>query len=335
MLKKSLLLAALLLFSVALIISGCAGMDQSSKAANGNQSDATDNGSPGNVSENETEPDEDSNQESDESEQSEVISLVEEFGTRLHNVSMLAPHDILSKEMQENYGDLVSPELLNRWLASPQDVPGRLTSSPWPDRIEIQTATKVSDTKYDVEGVIIEVTSVEKLQGGAAAKRPVHLTVEKTDSHWMITDVTLGNYEQEQQPRSITYQNTEYGFNFSLPQSWEGYTIITGTWEGYAFNDSGEKKLTETGTVISIRHPLWTSENPRQDIPIMIFTLDQWNAMQKQKFHIGAAPVGPGEIGRNNTYVFAIPARYNYAFPEGYEEVEQILQNNPLQPVNP
>jgi hypothetical protein len=36
------------------------------------------------------------------------------------------------------------------------------------------------------------------------------------------------------------------------------------------------------------------------------------------------------EFGRNSRYVFALPARYNFAFPKGYEEVEDILNGNPL-----
>jgi hypothetical protein len=63
----------------------------------------------------------------------------------------------------------------------------------------------------------------------------------------------------------------------------------------------------------------------------MIFTLSQWKAMQQEEFHIGAAPFGPRELGRNSRYVFALPARYNYAFPAGYEEVEEILKGYPLQ----
>jgi hypothetical protein len=127
---------------------------------------------------------------------------------------------------------------------------------------------------------------------------------------------------------SILYKNTQYGFNFKLPKSWEGFSIISGNWEG---NDVASGKVTEKGPLISIRHPQWTSKDPRQDIPIMIFTLDQWNLIQKGQFHIGAAPIGPSELGRNKTYVFALPARYNYAFPTGYEEVEDILKNHPLQ----
>lgn len=126
---------------------------------------------------------------------------------------------------------------------------------------------------------------------------------------------------------SIMYKNTQYGFNFTLPAGWKGYSIITGNWEGYEVKSG---KITENGPLISIRHPQWTSQNVRQDIPIMVFTIDQWNLLQKEAFHIGAAPMGPSELGRNNSYVFALPARYNYAFPTGFEEVEKILENHPL-----
>lgn len=70
-----------------------------------------------------------------------------------------------------------------------------------------------------------------------------------------------------------------------------------------------------------------------QDIPIMILTIAQWDALQAGNFHIGSAPLGPKELNRNDKYVFALPARYNFAFPQGYEEVENILNNNPLKPM--
>ena len=84
--------------------------------------------------------------------------------------------------------------------------------------------------------------------------------------------------------------------------------------------------------MLSIRHPLWTATVKRQDIPILIYTLAQWNSLSKEEFNMGAAPIPPSELGRNAAYVFALPARYNYAFPTGYQEVEQILQSNPLHP---
>jgi hypothetical protein len=131
---------------------------------------------------------------------------------------------------------------------------------------------------------------------------------------------------------SIVYENTKYGFSFSLPESWKGYTIVTDEWKGLALEDPKGEKTVETGPIIYIRHPLWTSENQRQDIPIMVFTITQWDSLQQDKFHIGAAPIGPSELGRNSRYVFALPARYNFAFPTGYEEVETILNSKPLQP---
>jgi len=126
---------------------------------------------------------------------------------------------------------------------------------------------------------------------------------------------------------SILYKNTKYGFSFTLPKSWQGFSTIIGSWEG---NDVASGKVSETGPMISIRHPQWSSKKTRQDIPIMVFTLEQWNLLQKDKFHIGAAPIGPNELGRNNSFVFALPARYNFASPNGYQEVEEILKNHPL-----
>jgi hypothetical protein len=145
-----------------------------------------------------------------------------------------------------------------------------------------------------------------------------------------ITETTVNETETAAIPTSteqVIYTNTQYSFSFSMPTSWEGYQIIESKWEG---NPPGSDNVTEQGPIISIRNPKWTQENPYQDIPIMVFTLGQWDSLQQEKFHIGAAPIGPSELGRNSKYVFALPARYNFSFPTGYEEVEKILEGNPL-----
>jgi hypothetical protein len=128
---------------------------------------------------------------------------------------------------------------------------------------------------------------------------------------------------------TLEYQNTQYGFNFTLPLSWKNYSVITNNWQG-SFVDEPTKEAIK-GPEIIIRHPLWTKETPRQDIPVMVFTLDQWNLIQQEKLALGAAPIGPSELGHNATYVFALPARYNFAFPVGFEEVEKIIEGKPLQ----
>jgi hypothetical protein len=126
---------------------------------------------------------------------------------------------------------------------------------------------------------------------------------------------------------SIEYRNTEYGFSFSLPVNWKGYSIITDTWRGYT---NGQSDVTvEQGPIISIRHPQWTSENPRQDIPIMVFTLAQWNSLQQGDYSVSAGGIYT-ELGRNAKYVFALYSRYNFVDLPGIEEVKTILEGNPF-----
>ncbi len=139
------------------------------------------------------------------------------------------------------------------------------------------------------------------------------------------------NPQQPQGP-SVEYKNAQYGFCFSLPKSWKGYSIVTDQWKGLDQNGPHGAETVTTGPMISIRHPQWTSADPRQDIPIMVFTIAQWNALDKDEFIVSAAPIGPGELGRNRKYVFALPPRFDYAFPTGFEEVEQIVASKPLHP---
>lgn len=297
--KKIFVLLVIIIFSVTL--SGC-----------GNKKDQTQ------VNEN--------LQQQEENDKKAVTSLVESFGKKLQVVSLLADKDVVSKSMQENYSDFVSPALLAKFQSHPENAPGRMVSSPWPDRIEIKSIEKISEGIYKVKGEIIEITSLEQTKSGVAEKRPIILEVKKMDNKWLIDAVNLEDYQGFD---SVKYKNTQYGFNFYLPESWKNFTITTEKWLGI---DIQSQKTIETGLIIYIRHPKWTSKNKMQDIPIMVFTLAQWEALQQEKFHIGAAPIGPSKLGGNSKYIFALPARYNYAFPTGYEEVENILKNNPLQP---
>lgn len=257
-------------------------------------------------------------------------SMIEEFGKNLKMVSLLAPNEIVSKSMQEQYGDFLTPDLLAEWQKNPQHALGRMVSSPWPDRIEVASVEQLSEDTYQITGEIVEITSIEEANGGVFAKQDVVFEVIKSGKRWLIDTATIG---VEEEISSIVYEDTSYGFRFSLPKSWKGYTIVSNQWEGLSLGDSNGEKVIETGPMISIRHPEWTEENPRQDIPIMIFTLAQWNSLQQEGFHIGAAPIGPTELGRSSKYVYALPARYNFAFPVGYEEVEKILEHKPLQPI--
>jgi hypothetical protein len=155
--------------------------------------------------------------------------------------------------MEENYGGLVSPKLISKWESDPANAPGREVSSPWPDRIEISSIDKITNDSYSVKGDIIEVTSVEEKNGGAAAKRPIELSVVRNNKGWIIDDVILGAYSQD---NSIVDNNTKYGFDFTLPSDWKGFTIVESQWQG---TSSQNGQVVATGPLISIRNPKWTS----------------------------------------------------------------------------
>lgn len=260
----------------------------------------------------------------------QVRDLVEGFGQALRNVSLTAPAEDVKNSIKDSYTSFVTADLLEKWLAAPDTAPGRETSSPWPDRIEILSLEKLSEEEYTVNGQIIEITSVEAESGAAAAVRPVSLKVGKTGGQWLISSVTLGEYFAR---GPVVYENTKYGFDFYLPESWKGYSVLEQSWKGTILDNAAAPG--ETGPELLIRHPDWTGANPRQDIPVMIFTKGQWDLVEKEEMAVSAAPIGPSKLGENDTYVFALPARYNFAFPTGYEEVQQIMDGNPLWPTKP
>ena len=111
-----------------------------------------------------------------------------------------------------------------QWENDLQNVSGVVTSSPWPERIEIVDIDKLSDYRYRIEADIIEITSVEMVNGGEAARRSISLEVEKTGTRWFIV-----RYQNNENP---VYKNSEYGFSFALPDTWRDYSIISSQWEG-------------------------------------------------------------------------------------------------------
>ena len=118
------------------------------------------------------------------SDEDQIKDLISNFGKRLQNVSLLAPE--APQEIKDQYSKYVSPALLDMWMSDVSKAPGRLVSSPWPDRIEITNLSKEGSDRYEIRGNVIEVTSVEVLNGGAAAKIPVRLVVQNVQGSWYI-----------------------------------------------------------------------------------------------------------------------------------------------------
>ncbi len=119
---------------------------------------------------------------------SSARSAVEEFGTKLQGVSLIAPD--ATSTMASVYGAFVTPELLQTWQKDPEDAPGRLTSSPYPDRIDIESMTK-QGSGYIVSGTVVYLTSE-----GEAGRAPVILQVIPQDGEWLIA-------AYEEQPAEI------------------------------------------------------------------------------------------------------------------------------------
>lgn len=125
----------------------------------------------------------------------------------------------------------------------------------------------------------------------------------------------------------VLYDNTEYGFTFSLPDTWKGYSVIKNTWEG---NPLIATSIKETGIKLIVRNPKWTPNLPYEDIPILIFTVAQWDSYVAGNFAISAAPIEAIELARNNLYVFALPPRWDFDYSEGHQEAQDIVASRPI-----
>jgi hypothetical protein len=125
---------------------------------------------------------------------------------------------------------------------------------------------------------------------------------------------------------SIAYNNTDYGFTLFLPTSWKGFSIVESKWQGTTSTDA----VAPTGPKIVVRNPKWTEGAHYEDIPILVFTIYDWELYLSGGFSVSAAPIEARELGRNNNYVFALPPRWNFDYSLGYEEAEKIIESRPL-----
>lgn len=114
----------------------------------------------------------------------EIMSVVESFGRSQQEVSVLSPQ--AASDIEEEYGAYVSGDLLAEWKSDPENAPGRQTSNPYPDSIDITYVTRISDGAYLVQGELVERTS----DGMLGDRTSVEMTVEKRDGQWRITSWT-------------------------------------------------------------------------------------------------------------------------------------------------
>ncbi|MGH7540083.1 MAG: hypothetical protein ACRELC_03695 [Gemmatimonadota bacterium] len=127
--------------------------------------------------------------------------VVERFGERLKQVSLLAPDRIVVQEIRDAYAPFVTPTLLDAWIAEPSGAPGRQVSSPWPERIEVGSVEPAATGLCRVEGEVVYVTSADAGRGGETARERVTLRVRTTGGlarggrdgdDWRISTFELG-----------------------------------------------------------------------------------------------------------------------------------------------
>lgn len=125
-------------------------------------------------------------------------AVVEEFGTKMQNVQVLADKTMAADAIAREYAPFITPTLLSLWQQDPTLAPGRLTSSPWPDHIQITSLERENRSKYIIEGDIVEVSNEAGLaEPKEAVRRPAVFTVEKDNGAWKISSVVLGAYPGE------------------------------------------------------------------------------------------------------------------------------------------
>lgn len=120
------------------------------------------------------------------------------------------------------------------------------------------------------------------------------------------------------------YRNETYGFQMRFPESWKGYYAIKGNWQGRVIKEENSLAF---GPMLTFRNPNWKEQDHWQDIPVMIFTDEAWKLVQNEEISLGAAPIGPSEIGRNGKYIFATPARWvGFTDAKGQDEAVEIVK---------
>lgn len=126
----------------------------------------------------------------------------------------------------------------------------------------------------------------------------------------------------------LRYHNAQYGLTFFLPANWKGYSILIQQWDAELESTDYQKVIgIEHGPLIVLRNPQWKTGDPYQDIPILVFTRRQWEAVKPQRLFVGAGGSND-EISHNAKYVFGVSSRHNWGELKGWEETGKIVRQN-------
>jgi hypothetical protein len=147
----------------------------------------------------------------------------------------------------------------------------------------------------------------------------------------LATNGNSAKVSSEHSDLPLRYDDARYGLTFSLPASWRGYSVSTEQLKGMRYSPT-ESRQTVVGRIplITLRHPQWHVDAPYQDIPILIFTRAQWDALHRGELWPSSFAGGTMyELWHDERSVFAMSSRYNAADEvSGWKEVANILKQN-------
>ena len=129
----------------------------------------------------------------------------------------------------------------------------------------------------------------------------------------------------------LRYHDAGYGLTFSLPTSWRGYSVSVQQLDDETYSPAEDRRILVGHTpMITLRHPRWQVSAPHQDIPILVFTRDQWNALHHGALWPSLFAGGVmDELWHDHDFVFVMSSRYNAADEvSGWKEVAEIVAQN-------
>jgi hypothetical protein len=147
----------------------------------------------------------------------------------MKHVPLSGSRDVATEALDEHFRGYISAGLLQYWKTNPSEAVGRLASSPWPERIEIQRIERQAATRYAVSGEIVMFASANMAGGGEFRREKIELRVEDVGyGTWLITQATV---QASQPPAAWKAFERPGEFFMSYPAEFE---FATGTGFGGA-----------------------------------------------------------------------------------------------------
>jgi hypothetical protein len=129
----------------------------------------------------------------------------------------------------------------------------------------------------------------------------------------------------------VRYHSARYDLTFYLPASWRDYSVSVQQLDDERYSPAEDRQVIVGHTpMITLRHPQWQASAPYQDIPILVFTRAQWDALHHGELWPSIFAGGVmDELWHSRRFVFAMSSRYNAADEvRGWKEVADIVEQN-------